>query len=61
MLILSIQKQQMETFMKSLLILLALSLSMGAMAAEFGSNNGVPYTAGSLGYTNQFYSLNNFG
>lgn len=42
--------------MKSLLIILALSLSMGAMASETGSRNGVPYTVGPLGYTDPFYT-----
>lgn len=42
--------------MKSLLVILSLTLSLGAMASATGSNNGVPFTVGPLGYTDPFYS-----
>lgn len=42
--------------MKSLLVILALSLSMGAMASETGMGKNGPYTVGPLGYTDPFYT-----
>lgn len=42
--------------MKSLLVILTLALSLGAMASETGSGPNGPYTVGPLGYTDPFYS-----
>ena len=42
--------------MKSLLVILSLALSLGAMASETGSGPNGPYTIGPLGYTDPFYS-----
>lgn len=42
--------------MKTILAILALSLSVGAFASETGMRNGVPYTVGPLGYTDPFYT-----
>lgn len=42
--------------MKSLLVILALSLSLGAMANESGIGPNGPYTVGPLGYTDPFVS-----
>lgn len=42
--------------MKSLLVILSLTLSLGAMALETGMGPNGPYTVGPLGYTDPFYT-----